>query len=109
MQECLQQNCDGEFFEDFYRFLNKLSIKTYINFNQLISRVVVQNERYDDWTPVINTLRRIMKNYRSSIYKYYENSIKNTLLQKPVIVISNSIKGNVLEVLNMSLNGRDFK
>ncbi|KAL1140271.1 hypothetical protein AAG570_000203, partial [Ranatra chinensis] len=81
MQECLQQDYKGRFYEDFYR-------------------VVVQNERYDDWSNTLVELRRLFSDYRKAVLQYHV---------KPGVSIpkgfnSTAAQGNFLEVLNMSLN-----
>ena len=48
MRECLQQDYKGKFYEDFYR-------------------VVVQNEKFDDWFPTLTLLRQTLVEY-SKVY-----------------------------------------
>ncbi|XP_057663602.1 GATOR complex protein Iml1 isoform X2 [Diorhabda carinulata] len=81
MRECLQKDYRGRYYEDFYR-------------------VVVQNERYDDWGTVLVQLRRIFQTYLKTVLEYHS---------KPDVIIppaknSTSSQGNFLEVLNVSLN-----
>ncbi|XP_053383864.1 GATOR complex protein Iml1-like [Mercenaria mercenaria] len=81
MQECLQQDCMGRFYEDFYR-------------------IVVQNERYEEWTGTIKQLRKIFNEYSKMVLNYH------TLRGYKVPKAYNSVaaQGNFLETLNMSLN-----
>lgn len=82
MHDCLQQDHKGRFYEDFYR-------------------VVVQNERFEDWSSVIILLRKSFINYDKEVLKYHERYE----LMVPKAYNSTSSQGNFLEVLNMSLNG----
>ncbi|CAL1272426.1 unnamed protein product [Larinioides sclopetarius] len=81
MRECLQQDYKGRFFEDFYR-------------------VAVQNERYDDWTPTIVLLKKLINQYQDSVLKHHEKPG----VKVPKARNSQASQGNFLEVLNMSLN-----
>ncbi|XP_017880905.1 GATOR complex protein DEPDC5 isoform X6 [Ceratina calcarata] len=81
MRECLQHDYRGRFYEDFYR-------------------VVVQNERFEDWSNVLVQLRKLFTDYQKIVLEYH---------QKPGVAIpkavnSTAAQGNFLEVLNMSLN-----
>ncbi|XP_017789838.1 PREDICTED: DEP domain-containing protein 5 [Habropoda laboriosa] len=81
MRECLQHDYRGRFYEDFYR-------------------VVVQNERFEDWSNVLVQLRKLFTDYQKIVLEYH---------QKPGVIIpkavnSTAAQGNFLEVLNMSLN-----
>ncbi|KAK9298142.1 hypothetical protein QLX08_008454 [Tetragonisca angustula] len=81
MRECLQHDYKGRFYEDFYR-------------------VVVQNERFEDWSNVLVQLRKLFTDYQKIVLEYH---------QKPDVSIpkamnSTAAQGNFLEVLNMSLN-----
>ncbi|XP_076544250.1 GATOR complex protein Iml1 isoform X8 [Osmia lignaria lignaria] len=81
MRECLQHDYRGRFYEDFYR-------------------VVVQNERFEDWSNVLVQLRKLFTDYQKIVLEYH---------QKPGVTIpkavnSTAAQGNFLEVLNMSLN-----
>ncbi|BES97244.1 Protein of unknown function (DUF3608) [Nesidiocoris tenuis] len=81
MRECLQRDYKGRFYEDFYR-------------------VAVQNERYEDWSHVLNLLRKLFCNYEKSVLEY--NNRPGVTI--PKAVNSTAAQGNFLEVLNMSLN-----
>ena len=68
-------------------------------------KVVVQNERFDDWSPTLNDLRKIYTHYRCSLIEYHDKAWESRPdLKKPECKISTSQQGNFLEVLNMSLN-----
>ncbi|XP_054168694.1 GATOR complex protein Iml1-like [Oppia nitens] len=81
MQECLQQDSKGRFYEDYYR-------------------VAVQNERMYDWTQSLIFLRRLFNQYEEEVIKFHEKKG----LRVPKAYNSSSSQGNFLEVLNMSLN-----
>ncbi|EEB16663.1 DEP domain-containing protein, putative [Pediculus humanus corporis] len=81
MRECLQQDYKGRFYEDFYR-------------------VVVQNERYDEWTSTLVQLRKLFTEYHTKVVEYH----KRDGIEIPRAVNSTAAQGNFLEVLNMSLN-----
>ncbi|XP_021209153.2 GATOR complex protein DEPDC5 isoform X2 [Bombyx mandarina] len=81
MQECLQKDYRGRFYEDFYR-------------------VAVQNERYEDWSNVLLQLRRLFTDYQKIVLQYHERPNMDI----PTAINSTAAQGNFLEVLNMSLN-----
>lgn len=81
MRDCLRQGYNGRFYEDFYK-------------------VVEQNERYDDWNPVVMKLLKLIRNYGSEILEYHSHLGEGV----PKGKISNAEMGNFLEILNMSLN-----
>ncbi|XP_059081822.1 GATOR complex protein Iml1-like [Tigriopus californicus] len=81
MRDCLRQGYNGRFYEDFYK-------------------VVEQNERYDDWNPVVIKLLKLIRNYGSEILEYHAHLGESV----PKGKISNAEMGNFLEILNMSLN-----
>jgi hypothetical protein len=82
MQDCLQIGYNNCFYEDFYR-------------------VVVQNERFDDWSPTVRQLKQIFTHYKKYILDYHKTDSNETI---PMACISSAAQGNFLEVLNMSLN-----
>ena len=83
MRECLQQDYKGRFYEDYYR-------------------VAVQNERFDDWTPILIYLRKLFNLYEEEVIHYHEKrGLKGVKAYN-----STASQGNFLEVLNMSLNGK---
>ena len=81
MQECLQQDYRGRFYEDFYR-------------------VVVQNERFESWFPTLTLLRQTFTEYRKLVLEYHDREG----LVIPRATNSTAAQGNFLEVLNISLN-----
>lgn len=81
MRDCLQQDYKMRFYEDFYR-------------------VVVQNERYDDWSVILVHLKKLFNNYRKSVLQFHNR--ENVTI--PKAINSTAAQGNFLEVLNMSLN-----
>ncbi len=83
MRDCLQMGYNKCFYEDFYR-------------------VVVQNERFDDWTPTVRQLKQIFTEYKRYILDYHRTDGNADYIPEPVI--SSAAQGNFLEVLNMSLN-----
>jgi hypothetical protein len=93
MQQCVQKRKEG-FYEDFYR-------------------VVVQNERFDDWQETILELRKIFTNYKEFVVEYHKSNLSDcgrceeqseVGSDLPKATICSAGKGNFLEVLNMSLN-----
>ncbi|KAJ8312500.1 hypothetical protein KUTeg_009873 [Tegillarca granosa] len=81
MRDCLQRDYKGRYYEDFYR-------------------VVVQNERYEDWTSTIKKLRKFFNEYPERILKFHQR--KGQRMPKPRN--STAAQGNFLETLNMALN-----
>ena len=112
-RDCIQRDYKGRYYEDFYR-------------------VVVQNERYEDWIRTINTLKTIFNNYDKYVLHFHEhngmplvqnNSADDIPAWNPSAAMgirgkkseriekgipsgwnSTAAEGNVLEVLNMALN-----
>nr|XP_046911895.1 LOW QUALITY PROTEIN: GATOR complex protein Iml1-like [Dermatophagoides farinae] len=81
MQECLQQDYQKRFYEDYYR-------------------VAVQNERFDDWSSTLIYLRELFNLYEEEVIHYHEKrGLKGVKAYN-----STASQGNFLEVLNMSLN-----
>ena len=67
-----------------------------------ICRVVIQNERFDDWFPTLQQLKEIFANYKKSIIDYHKTIDESESI--PEAFISSAAQGNFLEVLNISLN-----
>jgi hypothetical protein len=67
--------------------------------------VVVQNERYDEWTGTIIKLKTLFNQYLDEVLKYHERPGYRV----PVARNSTAAEGNFLEVLNMGLNSKSFK
>lgn len=86
MRECLQHDYRGRFYEDFYR-------------------VVVQNERFEDWSNVLVQLRKLFTDYQKIVLEYHQKPGVSI----PKAINSTAAQGNFLEVLNMSLNGNILK
>ncbi|XP_050536568.1 GATOR complex protein Iml1 isoform X2 [Daktulosphaira vitifoliae] len=89
MRECLQVDYKNRFYEDFYQ-------------------VVIQNERYEDWSAAsLMLLRRIYYTYKSDVLNYHFKVLQEsgvTADQIPEAYLSQAPQGNFLEVLNMALN-----
>ena len=86
MKECLHKGFNDWFYEDFYR-------------------IVVQNERFDNWFPTLQQLKEIFANYKNSILDYHRHTNDEDDYESiPEAFISTAAQGNFLEVLNMSLN-----
>ncbi len=93
MRQCLQTAADGAIYEDFYR-------------------VVVQNERFEDWAPTLLELRQLIIEYAERVEGYHQHQQQvmadegACALHRPIpkARISTAEKGNFLEVLNISLN-----
>lgn len=83
MRECLQHDYRGRFYEDFYR-------------------VAVQNERFEDWSNVLVQLRKLFTDYQKIVLEYHQKPG----IAMPKAINSTAAQGNFLEVLNMSLNGK---
>ena len=66
-----------------------------------VFRVVVQNERYEDWTPTVIELKRMFVEYPDRVLKYHNSEGLNV----PEASNSSAAQGNFLQVLNMALNG----
>lgn len=82
MRGCLQQDHSGRFYEDYYR-------------------VAIQNERYDDWSHVLIHLKRLFNMYEEDVIHYHQQQGDVCI---PKGHNSSASQGNVLEVLNISLN-----
>ncbi|XP_064646189.1 GATOR1 complex protein DEPDC5-like [Lineus longissimus] len=81
VRECITQDYKGRFYEDFYR-------------------VVVQNERYDEWTSVLIELKKLFVEYPKRVLHFHDSSGHRL----PRAWNSTAAQGNFLEVINMSLN-----
>eukprot|EP00102_Acyrthosiphon_pisum_P010299 XP_008178582.1 PREDICTED: DEP domain-containing protein 5 isoform X2 [Acyrthosiphon pisum] len=89
MRECLQVDYKNRFYEDFYR-------------------VVIQNERYEDWAAAsLMLLRRLYYTYKIDILNYHHKVLHDSgvsISSIPEAYLSHASQGNFLEVLNMALN-----
>ncbi|XP_056008596.1 GATOR complex protein DEPDC5-like isoform X2 [Ostrea edulis] len=81
MRDCIVCDYKGRYYQDFYR-------------------IVVQNERYDDWTTTMMLLRKLCNTYKDKILNYHRQRGHKV----PVAYNSRAAQGNFLETLNMSLN-----
>jgi len=63
-------------------------------------RIVVQNERYDEWTDTLKQLRRIFYEYPKRVLSYHDRPG----VKVPRANNSTAAQGNFLETLNMTLN-----
>ncbi|XP_050411212.1 GATOR complex protein Iml1 isoform X2 [Patella vulgata] len=83
IRDCLQIDCKGRIYEDFYR-------------------VVVQNERYmyEEWSNTLRDLRILFNKYPDRVLHYHRKNRKHI----PMGYNSTAAQGNFLETLNMSLN-----
>lgn len=72
-------------------------------------RVVIQNERYEDWAVAsLPLLRQLYYTYKKDVLFYHhkvlqESGVSTDLI--PEAYLSEASQGNFLEVLNMALNG----
>ena len=78
----IQKDPYGRFYEDFYQ-------------------VVALNERRDDWIPVLVTLKQCFNQYPSLTNCCDIPKCDNIIGRN-----SNSLDGNFLEAINLSLNGK---
>lgn len=67
----------------------------------IIFRVAVQNERYDDWSPILTHLRQLFNSYLTKVLDHHRQQD----VFVPEATNSCASQGNFLEVLNISLNG----
>lgn len=66
-------------------------------------RVAVQNERYEDWSPILTRLRRLFNSYLPTVLDHH----RQPNIYVPEATNSPASQGNFLEVLNISLNGKE--
>ncbi|PVD31681.1 hypothetical protein C0Q70_07099 [Pomacea canaliculata] len=83
IRECLQVDDFGNIYEDYYR-------------------VIVQNERYEEWNNTLRLLRKLFNEYPERVLRYHQNQWPKWKF--PAARISTASQGNFLETLNMSLN-----
>lgn len=65
-------------------------------------RVVVQNEKYEDWRNTLISLRQVFVDYDEYLLNFHRLKFPNAKI--PKAYVSTAAQGNFLEVLNMSLN-----
>ncbi|KAI0221661.1 GATOR complex protein DEPDC5 [Lamellibrachia satsuma] len=92
MRDCIELDYLGRFYEDFYR-------------------VVVQNEKYEDWTDTIIKLKSLFNEYPERVLNYHkqrqhlhDDNDSGAPTEVPAAHNSTAAQGNLLEVLNMALN-----
>ncbi|XP_037068810.1 LOW QUALITY PROTEIN: GATOR complex protein Iml1-like [Pollicipes pollicipes] len=85
MRHDVQKDFRNMFYEDFYR-------------------VAVQNERYEDWTPVLSTIRHLFMGYREGLLNFQRERAPPGAPPPPRASLSSAAHGNFLEVLNISMN-----
>lgn len=64
----------------------------------------MQNVRYDDWSPTLTRLRRMFNNYLTTVLDHH----RQEGVEVPEATNSCASQGNFLEVLNISLNGKNL-
>ena len=67
----------------------------YLGFYEDFYRVVVQNERFEDWSPTVRELKRIFTNYKRYVLDYHK-------------VINLHIRGQLTEYEVLRLNFCDY-
>ncbi|CAL1534400.1 unnamed protein product [Lymnaea stagnalis] len=83
IRECLQTDSKGRMYEDYYR-------------------VLVQNERYEEWQPLLRELRVIFIDYQEKLLSLHSKAHPGFKMPKSSLSVAS--QGNFLETLNMSLN-----
>lgn len=72
-------------------------------------RVVIQNERYEDWAVAsLMLLNRLYYTYKTDVLNYHHKVLQESGVSTdsiPEAYLSQASQGNFLEVLNMALNG----
>ena len=97
MQECLQQDYKGRW-THFVGSQNTLF--SFDRFYEDFYRVVVQNEKFEDWFPTLTLLRQTFTDYKKLVTEYHHREGFTI----PTATNSTAAQGNFLEVLNISLN-----
>ncbi|CAF5220407.1 unnamed protein product, partial [Rotaria magnacalcarata] len=65
--------------------------------------VIYQNERYDDWSSRLATIKKVLINYKEELLTYHKKKLpKNKADEFPRGFISGAADGNFLETLNLS-------
>ncbi|CAF3777058.1 unnamed protein product [Rotaria magnacalcarata] len=84
LRQHINKDYRGRFYEDFYR-------------------VIYQNERYDDWSSRLATIKKVLINYKEELLTYHKKKLpKNKADEFPRGFISGAADGNFLETLNLS-------
>jgi hypothetical protein len=72
----------------------------------IISSVIYQNERYDDWLPRLAKIKQVLVNYKEDLLTYHKKQLPKIEADKmPNGTISCAADGNFLETLNLSSSG----
>ena len=67
-------------------------------------RIVIQNERYEEWLKTMKQLRKLFNEYDTRVLNYH----KRPCCKTPKAYNSTAAQGNFLETLNMTLNCKLF-
>ena len=71
------------------------------------SRVIYQNERYDDWLPRLAKIKQVLVNYKEDLITYHKRRLPKLEADRmPTATISSAADGNFLETLNLSASGQ---
>lgn len=92
------------YFNVLFKIISVCSIQIVYLFS--FTRVVIQNERYEDWAAAsLNLLRRLYFTYKDDVLHYHQKLHGLSPELFPEAYLSQASEGNILEVLNMALNG----
>lgn len=67
-------------------------------------RIVIQNERYEEWMKTVKQLRKLFNEYDNRVLNYH----KRQGFKTPRAYNSTAAQGNFLETLNMTLNCKSW-
>lgn len=95
---------DAKSLSDFPNSISSHVKKDYKNrYYEDFYRVIYQNERFEDWTPTLIILKRLIKEYRDYILNYHKRQFGSSL-KMPAGSLSSAAEGNFLETLILSSN-----
>jgi DEP domain-containing protein 5 len=95
---------DAKSLDDFPNSISRHVKKDYKNrYYEDFYRVIYQNERFEDWTPTLIILKRLIKEYRDYILNYHKRQFGSSL-KMPAGSLSSAAEGNFLETLILSSN-----
>ncbi|KAH9502461.1 GATOR complex protein depdc5 [Bulinus truncatus] len=83
IRECLLVDSNGRIYEDYYR-------------------VIVQNERIEEWQSILRQIRTLCNCYQDLVLHYHDEKFPDWKMPKASLSVAS--QGNFLETLNMSLN-----